>query len=348
MLTGKKAVTKEIGSDFWDVSTINNAHSLFSTSVQWFLSGRVALQAIIKGLKGKKTVAIPSWCCDSMVKPFTDGGMEVRFYPVYYRNGLIQDIHLNCDILLVMDYFGYTGTKVDLSCYDGIVIRDVTHSFFSKTYSDADYYFGSLRKWCGVWTGGYAWTDNNRQMLTSSDGNDNGYTNLRKIAMKLKSCYINKTQDDNGNLIKDKSYLSIYNEAEEILENVDIASASERDIVLAHKLDVDYIKTQRRTNAQILMHEFAEQTMFSTLNKDDCPLFVPVLVPYGKRDELRRYLIQHDIYCPVHWPISNYHVLDEKTKVIYDNELSLVCDQRYTEEDMYRIVDTIKDFWRGN
>lgn len=75
-------------------------------------------------------------------------------------------------------------------------------------------------------------------------------------------------------------------------------------------------------------------------------MFVPVLVPGGKRDELRRYLIKNEIYCPVHWPVSDYHRLDNKEQFIYDNEISLVCDQRYTEEDMYRMVKKIKAFWK--
>ena len=73
-------------------------------------------------------------------------------------------------------------------------------------------------------------------------------------------------------------------------------------------------------------------------------MFVPVLVPYGKRDELRKYLIENEIYCPVHWPESKYHKLDERTEYIYQNELSLVCDQRYTESDMNRIVEVIKTY----
>ena len=336
----------EIGSEFWNVPTTNRVHNFLLSSIQWFLSGRSALQAIITELKYKKTVAMPSWCCDSMVKPFLDAGINVHFYPVYYKHGLIQELQFNCDILYIMDYFGYSGTKLDLSCYNGTVIRDVTHSIFSKSYSDSDYYYGSLRKWCGVWTGGYAWAQDGYQMMIPA-GDDCGYTALRKKAMEMKSNYISDTFDYKDNIRK-KKYLSIYSEAEEILENIEIAPASERDIVLAYELDIDFIKERRRTNALILMNELSEQLMFPFLEKDDCPLFVPILVPYGKRDDLRRYLIQHDIYCPVHWPVSQYHKLvDDKVEFIYKNELSLICDQRYTEEDMFRIVDTIRDFWKG-
>ena len=92
------------------------------------------------------------------------------------------------------------------------------------------------------------------------------------------------------------------------------------------------------------------------MKEEDCPMFVPVLVPDGKRNELRRHLINNEIYCPVHWPVSEYHKsadymdvnhkLSDKTETIYANELSLVCDQRYTEDDMNRMVDVIQEFWK--
>ena len=155
----------EIGSEFWDIPVSEERNDLFPNYTQWYLSGRSALQAIIKELQNLHTVAMPSWCCDSMVKPFIDAGFDVRFYPVFWRDKLIQEMGLDCEVLFIMDYFGYTTTSETLSGYKGIVIRDVTHSIFSSKYSDADYYFGSLRKWCGIWTGGYAWA-NDKHRLT--------------------------------------------------------------------------------------------------------------------------------------------------------------------------------------
>ena len=76
------------------------------------------------------------------------------------------------------------------------------------------------------------------------------------------------------------------------------------------------------------------------------PLFVPVLVPEGRRDALRKHLIQNEIYCPVHWPLTEHHKIDQRSAAIYENELSLVCDQRYGAADMERIVKTVKNFWK--
>lgn len=331
---------QEIGSEFWNVPTCGSRNDFFPEPVQWFLSGRTALRSILKDLKGCRNAALPMWCCDSMVKPFSDAGMEVRFYPVYPGTDgrLKQEISFDCDILFVMDYFGYTSLPADFSHYRGTVIRDVTHSLFSSSYSDADYYFGSLRKWTGIWTGGYAWTKDGHD-LPKGTADDCGYAALRRKAMESKKEYL----DGKG----DKSYLEVFDQAEELLDEIGIVQADEQDIQRVPYLDADFMRTARRRNAEILRKAFPDWLLFLEMRETDCPMFVPVLVPGGKRDELRRHLTSNEIYCPMHWPVSEYHRLDSRSENLYKNELSLVCDQRYTPEDMNRIVAIIKDFMRG-
>ena len=326
---------REIGSEFWDVPICGKNNWLFPKSIQWFISGRSALKAIISELEEAKSVALPSWCCDSMIKPFADAGFDIHFYSVFFNDSLIQEIETKCDVLFLMSYFGYTITSPDLGDYNGTIIRDVTHSLFSSHYSDADYYFGSLRKWCGIWTGGYAWT-RDAHALASKEFDNCEYSLLREKAMNLKKLYI----EGNG----DKEYLTIFDKAEDCLERIGILSAANRDIQLALRIDVRKIVEQRRSNAEILRNAFADWLIFQDMKSTDCPMFVPILVPDSKRDELRRHLIQNEIYCPIHWPVNGYHKLNEQERFIYDNELSLVCDQRYTEEDMNRMVEIIKAF----
>lgn len=166
---------------------------------------------------------------------------------------------------------------------------------------------------------------------------DHGYVALRQKAMLQKAEYISKVRTD-------KDYLKVFGKAEKSLENVSIAPATERDVRLAEHLDVERIRKRRKSNSEILHDAFHDWLIFRERKDTDCPMFVPVLVPGGRRDELRRYLINREIYCPIHWSISNYHKLDERTEYIYKNELSLICDQRYTENDMARIVKTIQLF----
>ena len=239
----------------------------------------------------------------------------------------------DCDILFVMDYFGYSGPDVKATP-ETVVIRDLTHSVFSRKHTDARYSFGSLRKWAGFYTGGFAWG------LPGQDLPENDtYVSLRRNAMGEKRDYM-------LGKISHKDYLSVFGQAEELLEQCPPACADARDMQLAEKLDISGIRRRRRANAAQLLEAFRDTAIFSELGEEDCPLFVPILVPQGKRDALRKFLIQNSIYCPVHWPLTQYHRPDERSAVIYRDELSLVCDQRYTEADMSRLIETVKQFWK--
>lgn len=305
-----------------------NENNIFPNNTQWFLSGRSALKAIIAESEFD-SIAIPIWCCDSIIIPFIEKGIHVEFY---------NNEMPNTSAVLVMDFFGYSIDK-DWSNYPGIVIRDLTHSIFSKKHDDADYYFGSLRKWAGFWTGGFAWGFKDK-VCFSEDEFD--YVALRKSAMEEKEMYISSTYTEAINKEIKKSYLNKFHDAETLLEELPILPASNRDVEYALHLDVRKIKNQRRKNANVLLKYLSDLAFFPELKSEDCPMFVPIRV--NNRDLLRRHLIDCDIYCPVHWPISELHRLNDEIKCLYDTELSLICDQRYNEHDMMRIVLAIQNF----
>ena len=330
-------VVREIGSEFWSVDLSEKDNSIFLYNFSWYLSGRNALKAIISDIKRKikfKSVAMPSWCCESMIKPFIDFGIEVVFYPVLLNNGKLEQDLSDVDkqsVLFLMDYFGYTtGCSYN---FNGPIIRDVTHSIFSKKYSDADYYFGSLRKWSGFLTGGFA------QGVYDNDIKSTNieYVTARKNAMFQKQEYIN-------GLRKDKGFLQTFACAEGMLDDDKIFSADSNDVLLAKKLDVEHMKKKRRENARYLMEGLSDIVLFDKLGENDCPLFVPILIPEQKRDLLRSFLTENKIYCPIHWPISKYHNLSLQEKNIYEQEISLICDQRYGLEEMNKIVKMVKKF----
>jgi len=326
--TQSKTRRNEIGSEFWDVPVSEQSNSLFPENTQWFLSGRSALKAIIAENRFQ-TVGMPAWCCESMTDPFLEAGISV----VFYTAG--QSVReLKTDALLVMDYFGYT-TDLRADGFHGVVIRDVTHSLFSQTYDDADYSFGSLRKWAGFLTGGFA--VGFKQKVTYTDSLP-AFASRRREAMRQKEDYIYGRRDS-------KDYLPLFSEAEKMLDAVGIAEADEGDIALANRLDVSFIRNRRRSNAKYLMSRFQDKLLFPTMADGDCPMFVPIRVK--NRDTLRQYLIENAIYCPVHWPLGCRRPDSVRCKDLYDEELSLVCDQRYDRNDMERLADVITQFQKG-
>lgn len=334
---------KEIGSEFWSVPTGEKLNTLFKDNTRWFISGTSALEYILEELLQKqvlKTAAVPSWCCECMIIPFLKKGIMVYFYDVYigHNNQLICDYSSvgSCDLTLVVSYFGYTGQK-NIGTPSGTILRDVTHSLFSRQYNDAQYYFGSLRKWAGFWTGGYAWTNSAWTNSVHIGNLEPKYVVLRRRAMSDKLAYLKGKSNS-------KAYLELFEQGEDYLDGCNIVVGSIRDIEVAKSLDIDFIKSKRRTNAKELLKYLNNVAIFSELGEEDCPLFVPIVIPKEYRDALRSYLIKNNVYCPIHWGISEYHQLSGFSKEIYDNELSVICDQRYNIKDMQYIVELIKNF----
>ena len=245
---------KEIGSEFWDIPTCDKPNGLFPEDTKWFLSGRTALKYIIQDAD-ISSVSMPHRCCESMIMPFTEAGVSVSFYGDQPDTG--------ADAIFVMDYFGYTGHSTVPKGYSGIVIRDVTHSIFSAAYEDADYCFGSLRKWAGFWTGGFAWGSWKRN--ADIPPYDEKYVSLRRTAMEQKKAYIQGRSDS-------KSYLAIFGEAEKYLENAGICGAHPADIDAAECFDWELVKKIRRENAKVLLREL--EGIFEP-GENDCPCLFP-------------------------------------------------------------------------
>lgn len=327
----------EIGSEFWSIPLCTqNQNAIFPEHTAWYLSGTSALHAIILDIRKKyplNSIALPSWCCESMIQPFSDHGVAVCFYPVCPEQGLgIQyDFSMisDCDALFIMDYFGYRR-DIHIPSFDGVIIRDLTHSAFCGEYADADYYFGSLRKWAGFWSGGFAWKADGQQIGLLDDHPDaDRYIRLRRAAMEEKSRYIEGS-------VHGKDYLKTFELAEDLLDHGCVGSAAPRDIAAALNLDTETIRSRRRKNADILLRAVCEFAIFPELREQDCPLFVPILLPPEKRGSIRSTLIRQDIYCPIHWPVSPLHRLNAHTQAAYDTALSLVCDQRYDTDNILR------------
>ncbi len=340
----KNFVRTEIGSEFWDIPLTDDGGALLPVDTRWFISGTSALQYIISDVHRSvclEKVAVPSWCCSCMIEPFVNAGLSVKFYPVYAdrENGLTCDYEAvsDCDATLILSYFGYNKLNT-IGTPAGILIRDLTHSLFARGYNDASYYFGSLRKWAGFWTGGYAWKEELWNLPQPVQPSDTVFLRKRESAMNMKLAYLRGMTDE-------KNYLELFEEAEDFLDNCGIAGSCERDIQCAQKIDTAFIIARRRENAQTLLQSLKDMALFPQIEEDDCPMFVPILLPDRDcRDKLRRYLISNEIYCPIHWPISDLHRLGAKERELYDRSLSIVCDQRYDTLDMVRVAETIKAF----
>lgn len=352
---------KEIGSEFWTgCSPFGNYGCRCLLPKNWsykeVLSGRVALECIVEVLvrKGLTSVYMPSYCCHTMIEPFLIHGFKIVFYDVSYSDSgfvLLFDANHGCDAVFLLDYFGHINDETSSIAKEQkakckTVIYDATHGIYSDFDPTVyDYVFGSYRKWMDVNCGFFAINGEPATEFEDDWKQFDKYVDIRTQLFDLKSRYMN------GEDVEKHQFLSLINEAEDMLElRYHHALPDQRSLNVLLATDYTYLVLSRRRNAKFLMDYIADMAdervkcIVNKLGKYDTPLFVPVIVGEDYRNPLRRYLIEHDIYCPVHWPISGFHQIMSEGKVLFESELSLICDQRYTEGDMLRMAECIKQF----
>ena len=319
-------MSREIGSEF-HIMPFEKGHGLvLPRPGSLVFSGRTAIEAVVRQTPDAHTAFLPSYCCDSMIVPFRDAGIEVKFYQVSWDNGLKVEIDGSADIVLWCNYFGFKNEMPELN---GVVIEDITHSMLStvSAHSNSDYLVASLRKWEPVNCGGYC------SVKMDGEVPSDEFVRLKSEAMELKADYLKDL-----NPKKKQQFLSMFGESNHWLaehySGLSIDSFS-RDYL--ERVDVEHQRRIRRENAKTLYEGLSGKVQFMfPVEAMDCPLFVPVLLP--NRNEVRTHLTKNEIYCPVHWPKPKGCESN-----IYDLELSLICDQRYGVEDMKRIVSVIQE-----
>lgn len=350
----------EIGSEFW----LENQHFRNKTKYRELnrknqilvMSGRTAIDYALDLIQKQRkidTVYFPSYCCQSMLQPFLERNMKIDFYSVQFKEGkFIYDIDGNkkCDLFFAMNYFGFTANNMD--CYINnfkrkniIVIEDSTHSLLStrKYNQNSDFVVASLRKWFPIISGGVLINPSEKINLNIEQNwkENQKYNELKEEAMKKKYLYINSNKNVNKT-----DFLQKFAEANEVLEqdykNYKIDKMSEKILT---ELEIKKIIDTRKENAGIIYNYLKKiQDIGYVENIDlenDCPIFVPIFFKNKeKRENLKNVLIKKQIYCPNHWPIPNI-IQDNAEKAIYDKELSLICDQRYSKNEIEEYLKNI-------
>lgn len=345
----------ELGSEFWNMPQGDTVAEFPDDNTQFVLSGRTALELVARDLIAERktcSICLPAYCCDSMLVPFQRTGLELRFYDVVPSSeGVWRLLPKNhgCDAVLLLDYFGFSQAEtVEIAkkeCERGTaVILDRVQSLFSesKAVDYGDYSVTSWRKWffscaaaakkhSGIWS------------VKPSKSANAQYVSLRNEAAKQKAAYLELGV---GNK---QAFLDGFAQAEELLDTDFSDYAADTESVGAlRNLDIPFLKQCRRKNASVIYEALNElddpriRPLFPQLGVDDTPLFVPVLVDPAIRADLRRFLIHNQVYCPIHWP-------DAQTgggETLYASELSLLCDQRYTAENIKLEMNLIKEFFK--
>lgn len=357
---------KEIGGNFWlraeqlnyrpvtpDIKKyISGDGEAFFTS-----SGRGAITAILSDITtDRKTALLPLYTCDSVIQPFINKGYQVYFYNIAFDlavdlTNLIDQITAVCPgIILFHSYFGFDTLSEVRQLFPRlresgiVVIEDVTHSLFSGfDKAGADYYCASLRKWLEIPDGGFAFSKENRSSMHEIKYAVNPIVTERFIkASLLKDRYVHSMD------AKLKSeYRKWFYSIEDILAaNSTVYSMSDVASAIWANTDFKEVCRARRNNYSFLYENIMKSDLlypvFGGISNNVVPLYLPVYIK-GDRSNVQTFFSNHDIYSPIHWPIPNLckEYITQSVSYIYNQILSIPCDQRYSLDDMRRIVEVL-------
>ncbi|MBQ4161551.1 MAG: hypothetical protein IJD84_01465 [Parabacteroides sp.] len=355
----------EIGSNFWlspkDIMGDDDmpAPEIFNCKGDdyvWLSTCRSATSLVINTIeernsKVNKVVCLPAFTCHTVFEPFIHAGYKVITFPLGLN--LLSDKQeiLNVikekkvGVVLFHRYFGFeTLPGIDsivnqLHDLGVVVIEDCTQSMYSNiNRMDADYYVGSIRKWCGVPDGGYAVCKKGKFKEKTSLFDIDLETAKREASeMKYKYLFCKIGDKDN--------FLSRYREAENILENqTKFYSISPLSIKVQTALDIKWMKEKRRENYKTLLNGLqnidAFIPIFNEIEDYVVPLYFPILC--NERKNIQRILAENSIYAPVVWPKDeSCPFVCKEADYIYNHILCIPIDQRYGVDDMERIISVL-------
>lgn len=366
---------KEIGSEF-GIPIESLAEALCSkefirskrffgnaADVVYLSNGRTAIKFILTHILRKKQINkcwLPSYLCElSIVQPFKELNLSYEFYNV--KEGLQVDVRYlssrvkKGDLILVLDYFGFPPAKEvinflqEMKAYGIPILWDLTHSFLTRNNwhnEIASYSAVSFRKWFGIPDGGVA--------ISNTDLFDKnlileepfyGFTYLRLLAAISKNFYLK-------GIIQEKNFFRAeFAKAEELADSfINLNTMSDLSKRFLNSINFTAIINKRRENFTFLSSCVSKMKgispLYAGLENDVCPLGFPIIA--DRRNALREFLINKDIFCPIHWTLSN-EVPKRFTYAHYlsNNILTIPCDQRYSSEDMGAMCEKISEFYEG-
>lgn len=309
-----------------------------SPDTYYYASGRSALYYILSSVKVKR-VWLPDYLCISVVEAVRKSGIKYVFYEL--DNNLDPKFETlapdEYDAVLLIDYFGLKNLSAieerfaSLYPYTVLIEDDVQAYFdFEKGHNPYVHFsFTSLRKTFAVSDGGLVHTKH--KILTASSENTFAQYKLKGGILKF-----NRSEG-----IDDSEYLSLFEKGEDLIdENYgSIMSAESKSLFAA--CNISEFQLQRNRNAECLLNGLAEIGVKSVIpvQEGKTPLFIPIYLE--DRNKVRKAMFQHNIFCPVHWPLDGMPV--KKGAEMAEHELSLIVDQRYTAVDMNRILNILAD-----
>lgn len=288
-------------------------------------SGRNCLEYILKA-KNYTQIYLPYYTCEAVLEPIDKLKISYEFYdidddlePIFDYNS-IQD----SEVFLYTNYFGIKDDfiKNKLQAISGSLIIDNAQAFFSKPIKNIDTFY-SPRKFFGVSDGGILYCN---KRLHENLEKDESFSRMSHLLKRIDISAENGYKD--------------FGENEACLEHQPIKLMSDLTKRILSGIDYEKIKQQRKSNFEFLHQHLKTANLFKIqLDTDSVPLVYPF---YTKNTNLKNKLLSDKIYCATYWPNVTEWCDENKNSYLLSQEITaLPIDQRYTEEEMNKILNII-------
>ncbi len=310
-------------SDFIDFfpQKINNSNVIY------FETGADSLAYIVKQICATNTditeIYFPSHYCENTIhrlKIKVDGVKIVRY-------NSIDELVSNKPAILLWNHFNkYLEIKVELVPDNFILIEDFVHAPYDMKKSVSRHCFNSLRKVCNI----------DVSVCYSLNENLPLNTDITKYYFKRKEAELTKHyfQKLDFNEQLETKFLKNISESESLLES--------STINLANKLEILKFKHARHSNIYKLRLDnykaaIAKLSTKKTINFIDGE-YMYLMIISSRRNELKKYLTQFNIYTTCHW-------IDSNNKEMAQSCISIYIDQRYDRDSLQFVIDKIIQFY---
>ena len=290
----------------------------------WLSSGRAAFEWLLRHLPRPERLWMPRFICDTVLHAAERLNIPVSRYACTAQlRPVLPEVSPN-DLVLLVNYFGLTGEAVEQAAAQlpGRCIVDATTALYCPPLPGIPTFY-SPRKFCGVADGGVAHAPFPLHELPQETAvsSDTSLHLLERLEFGAEEALIACEQAEEALAAPPyrMSHLT-----RRLLRSIDFAAAA----------------TRRLQNYTTLHQALG---CLNRLQLPDFPAYAPMCYPLVSGiPGLRDALIDAGIALPLFWPevIDATHA-EETENQLARQLLPLPLDQRYTSEDMQRLISLI-------
>ncbi len=292
-------------------------------------TGRNALEYILRSIGDVKKIYLPYYTCEVVLEPLRKLHIPWTYYHINTTFELFEELDpKKGEYIIANNYYGIKDAYIKTLAekFGDQLIVDCAQAFFAKPIPGIKAFY-STRKYVGVADGGVAYLGNLPNDLVEVDE-------------------IEITDDHDSHLFKRKQFgaemgFADYQENEKRLDNQPIRLMSFKTKWILDHIDYDKVIVRRRENFQYLNETLGNYNCLTLSNIESltCPMVYPFMMDTDRN--LRKELIDNKVFVAKYW--SNVESLSgfETECVLAKKMIPIPCDQRYSKDEMIRIIKQI-------